>query len=52
MNAFHKHLKLKGTPLRIEFKAGTNPYEGRSNKLSSRQLEKRKRMMRHVKSKK
>lgn len=52
MNAFRKHLKLKGTPLRIEFKAGKNPYEGRKNKLTSRQQQKRKRLMKHVKSKK
>ncbi|MDH5407758.1 MAG: ribosome biogenesis GTPase Der [Gammaproteobacteria bacterium] len=52
MNAFRKHLKLKGTPLRIEFKAGKNPYEGRKNKLTTRQQQKRKRLMKHVKSKK
>lgn len=52
MNAFRKHLKLKGTPLRIEFKAGKNPYEGRKNKLTARQQQKRKRLMKHVKSKK
>ena len=52
MNAFRKHLKLKGTPLRIEFKAGKNPYEGRKNKLTVRQQQKRKRLMKHVKSKK
>ena len=52
MNAFRKHLKLKGTPLRIEFKSGTNPFEGRKNKLSARQQQKRKRLMKHVKSKK
>ncbi|MDH5446415.1 MAG: ribosome biogenesis GTPase Der [Gammaproteobacteria bacterium] len=52
MNAFSKHLKLKGTPLRIEFKAGKNPFEGRKNKLTARQQQKRKRLMKHVKSKK
>lgn len=52
MNAFSKHLKLKGTPLRIEFRAGKNPYEGRKNKLTARQQQKRKRLMQHVKSKK
>lgn len=52
MNAFRKHLKLQGTPLRIEFKAGKNPYEGQRNKLTSRQLQKRKRLMQHVKTKK
>ncbi|MDH5180838.1 MAG: ribosome biogenesis GTPase Der [Gammaproteobacteria bacterium] len=52
INAFRKHLKLQGTPLRIEFKAGKNPFEGRKNKLSPRQLQKRKRLMRHVKTRK
>jgi len=52
MNAFRKHLRLKGTPLRIEFKSGTNPFEGRKNKLTERQIQKRKRLMKHVKSKK
>lgn len=52
MNAFRKHLKLKGTPLRIEFRAGKNPFEGRKNKLTARQQQKRKRLMKHIKSKK
>jgi len=52
MNAFRKHLRLKGTPLRIEFRSGKNPYEGRRNKLTPRQQHKRKRMMKHIKSQK
>jgi len=52
MNAFSKQLRLKGTPLRIEFKSGTNPFEGRKNKLTKRQTDKRKRLMKHIKSKK
>jgi GTP-binding protein len=28
-NAFHKALKLEGTPLRIDFEQGENPFEGR-----------------------
>ncbi len=52
MNAYSKHLRLKGTPLRIEFKSGTNPFEGRKNKLTTRQQQKRKRLMKHIKSKK
>jgi len=49
MNAFRKHFKLQGTPVRIEFKTGKNPYEGRRNTLTPRQEAKRKRMMRHHK---
>lgn len=49
VNAFRKHLRLQGTPLRIEFKTGENPYKGRKNKLTSRQVAKRKRLIKHVK---
>ncbi len=50
-HAFSKALKLRGTPLQIEFKTGKNPYQGRKNILSPRQQQKRKRLMRHVKGK-
>jgi GTP-binding protein len=43
-NRFIKHFKLKGTPLFIEFRDSDNPYKDRKNKLSRRQLEKRKRL--------
>jgi len=46
---FRKALKLSGTPVRLEFKTGKNPYEGRRNKLTPRQQERRRRLMRHVK---
>jgi GTP-binding protein len=49
INAFRQHLRLQGTPLRIEFKSGENPFKGRKNKLTPRQLTKRKRMLRHIK---
>lgn len=48
-NAFSKHLRIEGTPLRIEFKTGKNPYQGRRNKLTPRQIAKRKRLVKHVK---
>ncbi len=48
INGFRKHLKLEGTPVRIEFKTGANPYKGKKNVLTRRQLEKRKRLKRHV----
>ncbi|QKT04932.1 ribosome biogenesis GTPase Der [Ectothiorhodospiraceae bacterium 2226] len=51
VNLFRERLKLRGTPLRIEFRSGANPYEGRKNKLTPRQAERRKRLMRHVKGK-
>ncbi|MFM1892749.1 MAG: hypothetical protein RLZ44_1826 [Pseudomonadota bacterium] len=46
---FRKALGLAGTPIRIEFRSGENPYQGRRNTLSPRQQQKRKRLLRHVK---
>jgi GTP-binding protein len=47
---FYRHaLKLTGTPIRVEFKGGENPFAGRKNKLTASQINKRKRLMRHVK---
>ncbi|MCH9757204.1 MAG: ribosome biogenesis GTPase Der [Gammaproteobacteria bacterium] len=45
-------LKLVGTPLKILFKGGENPYEGKKNKLTNTQVKHRKRMMNWVKKKK
>lgn len=52
MNRFRKVLKVDGTPLRLEFRTGDNPFEGRRNKLTQRQAQKRRRMMKHVKQRK
>lgn len=49
MNYFAEALRLKGTPVRLEFKTGDNPYSARRNKLTPLQQRKRKRMMRQVK---
>jgi GTP-binding protein len=49
INRFRKAFKLKGTPVRLAFKKGKNPYEGRRNKLTPRQERKRSRLMKHVK---
>jgi GTP-binding protein len=43
-NTFIRHFKLHGTPLVIEFRNGTNPYRHKRNKLTARQLAKRKRL--------
>lgn len=43
-NGFQKYLKLEGTPIRIEFKTGKNPFAGKKNVLTKRQVEKRKRL--------
>ncbi|MCC2606306.1 ribosome biogenesis GTPase Der [Planctobacterium marinum] len=49
MNYFRKSLKVMGTPIKIEFKEGANPYEGKKNKLTQSQLRKRQRLMKHHK---
>ncbi|MBK8816207.1 MAG: ribosome biogenesis GTPase Der [Methylococcaceae bacterium] len=51
-NYFRTKLHLSGTPIRLEFKSPINPFQGQKNKLSDRQLEKRKRLVKHYKSKK
>lgn len=50
-NFFRERLSLRGTPLRLEFKTGDNPYAGRKNLLTPRQRRKRERMIHHVKRK-
>lgn len=44
-NTFRKALKLVGTPIRIEFKGSENPFADRVNKLSERQVNKKKRLI-------
>lgn len=51
MNYFRRSLKIMGTPIRIEFREGNNPFEGRRQKLTPNQLHKRKRMMSHYNKK-
>jgi GTP-binding protein len=50
-NYFRTKLHLSGTPIRLEFKSPTNPFQGQKNKLSDRQVEKRKRLIRRRKTK-
>jgi GTP-binding protein len=52
VNRYRKVFDLRGTPLRIEFKTGENPYAGRRNKLTERQQKKRGRLMKHVRRRK
>ena len=52
INSFRKEFALAGTPLRLEFKQGDNPFAGRKNTLTPRQLKKRQRLMQHVKKRK
>jgi len=52
INRFRKVLNLSGTPVRLSFKSSSNPYEGRKNKLTDRQIRKRQRLKKHVKKQK
>jgi len=49
INTYRDVLRLQGTPVRIEFKSGTNPYAGKKNVLTRRQVTKRRRQQRHIK---
>jgi len=47
-NTFRKALKIEGTPIFVEFKSGKNPFEGRKNLLTDRQLNKKRRVVEHA----
>ena len=49
VNYFIDAIKSVGTPIKIEFKGGTNPYAEKKNRLSQRQQFKRQRMIQHIK---
>ncbi len=49
INHFRKVFKLRGTPVRLQFRSSDNPYKGRRNKLTPRQERRRKRLMKRVK---
>ncbi|HEV7776528.1 MAG TPA: ribosome biogenesis GTPase Der [Luteibacter sp.] len=46
---FRKRFKLEGTPVRIEFRDGENPYAGKKNVLTENQQKKRQRVIREHK---
>jgi GTP-binding protein len=48
INLFRRELKLEGAPLRLEFKSGDNPYAGKRNILTRRQVKRRQRVIRHA----
>ena len=49
---FRRELKLVGTPIRIEFRTGENPYAEKRNKLTERQVQRKRRLMTFVKKNK
>lgn len=50
-NGFREALNLLGNPVKIELRDSENPYAGRKNQLTQRQLDRRKRVIKHRKSK-
>jgi len=50
LSSFYRRvLKLTGTPVKIEFKQGENPFKGNRNPLTKRQVKKRQRLREHIK---
>lgn len=52
VNYFLETLKLEGTPVRVEFVKGENPYKDKKNKLTKRQIDKKKRLRKHTRKSK
>ncbi|WP_429945704.1 ribosome biogenesis GTPase Der [Bibersteinia trehalosi] len=48
-NYYRKSLKIIGSPIRVLFQEGNNPFAGKRNKLTPSQLRKRKRLMKFIK---
>ena len=51
-NYYRRSLKIVGSPIRILFQEGSNPFAGRRNTLTPNQLRKRKRLMKFIKKSK
>ncbi|MBA4503487.1 ribosome biogenesis GTPase Der [Marinobacterium marinum] len=49
-NRFIRYLKVRGTPIRFEFKTSDNPFAGRRNTLTPRQQAKKERNRQHIKT--
>ena len=52
VNRFREALRLVGTPVRIELRTGKNPFKGRKNKLTPRQISRKRRLKKHTSSRK
>ena len=50
-NFFMDALKLSNTPIKLEFKSGDNPFKDKKNKMSTRQVQKRRRLIKFTKKK-
>lgn len=51
-NFFRKRYKLEGTPVRVSFRDGENPFAGKKNVLTEAQQRKRRRMVSEMKKRK
>ncbi len=51
INYFRDNLRLEGTPLRVEFKTADNPFKGKVNPLTARQIASKRRLRKHVQKK-
>jgi len=49
---YRRELGMAGTPVRIEFRTAENPYAERRNKLTQRQVQRKRRLMAHAKDRK
>lgn len=49
INYFREALAISGTPIKLEFRTGDNPFKGKRNVLTERQVRRRRRLIRHVK---
>jgi len=49
INSFRDAMSLQSIELRLIFKKGDNPFEGKKNDLSARQIKKKKRLVKHTK---
>ncbi|MDV3243316.1 MAG: ribosome biogenesis GTPase Der, partial [Methylocaldum sp.] len=49
INVFRDTLDIQGTPIKLEFRSSENPFKGKRNILSARQVRKRRRLIRHKK---
>jgi len=48
-NSMRKRFRLIGTPVKLEFREGKNPFADRKNTLTDRQMQKKRRLLKHVK---
>lgn len=47
-NQVREHYQLVGTPVRLEFRGGSNPFEGKVNPLTDRQVRRKRRLIRNA----